>query len=603
MNNDKSFVERSEQLLRTYARHAWHPLETIWGRYRCFDGLFLALFAAGDVEGGRRLLAETLDMVDKNIGDELSGRGDKWHLGDFALHAVWRGFRTYPAETGDDLAARIRERLLTYPYHPGGMSENHNLLQHALRCLAGHAFPGDRFRDGRNGAGHHAESTDLIQSWCKEWLDSGSSEWGADIYDNVNLLSLCNLFDYAPSGDLRAVVRSVLDALATESALNAFDGATAGAARRGYACYRMSTRNSPSRPLHYLWFGSGRVDFDVPWFVGGVLVAAHSGYRPPAETLALARHPGPLRSADWNRRPFYQPGVDIAETFRVTTRLPGAQLSGTVIPASPSRYTDFTWVACLGEDAVVFANHPRPTHPGHKSDASGEARALLEGYRRGTFPARERPHWVPGNYPPGWDGERRPGYWQGHGCAPACWMQGSIALNLFHIDPAETCPWFHVFLPSAAFDEVVRRGPWLFARRGKGLLRLWASTPLEAVGEGTWAGVEWRSETTSGALFVEIGSLGDSPAEWNTWVDDADSRAPRFDPATPAVSVVDDCERVRLDRSAAFADSRLPPRRRRWIHGGDAKAPPGGPSHSLENSGPSPRAGEIRNPGPPPRKS
>jgi len=552
----------STLLLKKYAAHAWRNDTTIWGPHRCFDGLFLALLATGDQVGGNQLLRETLDLIDRNIEDELSGRGDKWHLADFAIHAVWRGYQHFGSIIESNLLKRIGERVVTYPYHAGGMSENHNLLQHAMRHLAGAEFLEAVFNDGATGSKHVQQTGRLIRDWCRTWLDQGSEEWGADLYENVNLLSLLNLLDYAPDSEIRQSARDVLDLMAREIALNAHAGATSGAARRGYGCYRLNARLSPSRPLHWLWLNSGKPDFDVPWFIGGVLVAALSDYRPPEDTVALAKSPGPLLSSDWNTRPFYQPDVDIPETFRVTTRLPGVQLSGTIIPASPSRYTDFTWIACLDEEAIVLANHPRLARPGHATADPGTGNAKAP-----DLPENEpSPYWLPGNKPPGTPGDYRPGTWQGHGCAPACWMRETVLLNLFDIDPEDPNPWFHLFLPIKAFDEVMQEAHWLFARRGSGLIRIWASTPLERIRSGPWADAEWRCLAPRGALVVEIGSTALEGMNWDLWRSSAADRDPRFDPDSPSVSINHDNERVTLDRQAIFPESQLPPRNRSHIH-------------------------------------
>jgi len=568
MNAIMHHAMRAEVLMRRYVRHARGRDMTIWGPHRCFDGLFLPLFATGDREGGNRLLEETLDMIERNLDDERSGRGDKWHLGDFAIHAVWRAYRSFGEQITGPLRERIARQVITYPFHSGGMSENHNLLQYAMAYLAGHAFPEATFHDRKPGRHHREQARQRIIAWTEMYLEHGSEEWGADLYENVNLLSLCNLFDYSPDREVRDASRRVLDLMSREIALNAHAGATSGAARRGYACYRVCARLSPSRPLHWLWFASAEEDMDVPWFCGGVLVAALSGYQPPPETVALAQTAGPLLSTDWNTRAFWQDYVEIAESFRVTTRLPGVQLSGTIIPASASRYTDFTWVASFDEDAVVMANHPHlqpPAHSGAGSDAPW--RDILRSYEDGTSTAAPSAHpfWVVGNMPPGTVGDLRPGFWQGHGSAPACWMRGNILLNLFDIHATEPIQWFHLFLPMRSFDEVTQEGHWLFARRGAGWLRIWASHPLEPVTMGTWAHVEWRCPTPRGALFVEIASADVEPLDWEQWKRAAQARDPRFTSDPPAVSVIDNNERILLDRYARFDDALLPPRKRSHV--------------------------------------
>ncbi|MCC5849311.1 MAG: hypothetical protein JJU29_14590 [Verrucomicrobia bacterium] len=520
--------------------------------------MFLPFLATGDVEDGLALLRETLDMIDRNLADELSGRGDQWHLADFAIHAVWRALRTFPDQIPDSIRERIKQRLLSYNFHDGGLTENHDLLHHAMRHLTALAFPKESLFDGRSAETHLLETRSRILAWCEVWLEQGSEEWGADIYENVNLLSLLNLHDFASDAEIKDRVRAALDLLAREMALNAFAGASTGAARRGYGCYRICARNSPSRPLHALWFHNENPDFAVPWFVGGVLVAALSPYRPPADIVALAQA-NPLRSSDYNTRPYPQPDVEVRETFRVTTRLPGVQLSGTIIPATPSRYTDFTWLAVFDEDAVVLATHPATIPPTHHLPDHPTPKDLLQGYEEGRFQPSGRPGWVPGNMPPGEPGDYRPGFWQGHGHAPACWMRDRCLLNLFNIPETDPCPWFHLHLPVQAFDEVLQTENWLFARRGQGRLRIWSSKPLIPCQQGTWSGIEWRCHDPKGGLFVEIGS-GD---DWNDWMDQAPKRCPGM--GQDSIHFQGENQVITLHRNADFPRELLPERARSRI--------------------------------------
>jgi hypothetical protein len=139
-------------------------------------------------------------------------------------------------------------------------------------------------------------------------------------------------------------------------------------------------------------------------------------------------------------------------------------------------------------------------------------------------------------------------------------MQGTILLNLFDIDPEEENQFFHLFLPAKAFDEVIRDGHWLFARRGFGLLRIWSSTPLKRVEKGTWAHAEWRSLTPRGALVVEIGSTHLGLETWTSWIESAKYLDPSFDTNLPVVSVYHDNHRIRLDQKIAISENLLPPR-------------------------------------------
>lgn len=530
---------------------------TMWGPFRCVDGLHLVLFAQGKHEAACALFAETLALIEESIRKESSGEGDQWHLGDFALHTVWRAVETF----ADRIPAGLRERasrLFTgYLYHFGGLTENHDLLHHAIRFLTGERCPDAVFRDGRPGAVHRDEARHAIRAWVRDYLERGSHEWGAGLYENVNLLSLCNLLDSAGDAEVRSDAKRVLDFLAREIALQAMAGATAGAARRDYGCYRLSTRYSPSRALHWLWFDAPPPE--PPYdFVGGVLVAALSDYRPPPETVALARCPGPLRSSDWNTRPFPFADCDIPESFRVTTRLPGAQLSGTIIPAGPSRYTDFTWTAVLGEDAVVFANHPVPCTMAPPLKVHPDLHALFTAYETGAVPEDAHPGWVPGNMPPGMPGDMRPGFWQGHGTAPACWMRNQTLLSLFHLPENTPVSWIHIYLPVAAFDEVRTEGNWIFARKGLGRLRIWTSSPAVLTRKGVWAEKEWRVHGRKTGLAVQI----ESDTDWEAWCTPRMADRPEWDPSIPAIGHHESGDAVTLPPEASFPEHLLPPRKR-----------------------------------------
>lgn len=546
-------MTNAKRLFRHTLRHSNPSRHTLWGPFQAFDGHHLAAFALEDSSLGITLLNPCLDLIEQSLLRERSGLGDKWHLGDFALHTVLRALHTFPRLLPAALRERIRKTAIQYEYHDGGMSENHDLLHHAMRHLAGEAFPREPFCDGRSGAIHAGEATGRILDWTRRYLEQGSSEWGAGLYENVNLLSLCNLFDFSSRRDIRSAAGDVLDRLARESALNAMAGATAGAARREYGCYRVDLEHSPSRALHALWFGSPLPGHPLD-FIGGVLVAALSAYRPSTETIRLAHCPGPLLSSNWITRPFYQPDVNIPESFRVTTRQPGVQLSGTVIPASPSRYTDITWTAVLDPQAVVFANHPFPASPSHAGAENIAFDTLLRRYEAGDVEPDRHPAWVPGNMPPGMPGDLRPGFWQGHGTAPACWMRDRTLLCLWPIPDGHPVPWIHLHLPVHAFDRVEQKGAWIFARKGPGRLRIWTSSPARTVNTGVWKDIEWRVDGPAVGLAVQI----DSGADWREWTQP--SLTPRWDAAKPALTISIGEENVVLTPAARFPDRLLPPR-------------------------------------------
>lgn len=550
-------IAMKTDLFRLFSRRQDCEQTTIWGRFRAFDGIHLALFALDENAKGAELFTETLDLIETSLHRELTGEGDQWHLGDFALHTVWRAMESFPDQIPADLRKRAEKILTGYVYHCGGMSENHDLLHASMRLLVAERFPEAKFRDGRHVKDHRPEARDAVLEWFQVYLNQGSHEWGSSVYETVNLLSFCNFFDGAGDREVRREAGKALDFLAREMAFQAMAGATAGAARRDYGCYRLSTQLNPSRPVHSLWFGTP-LPAEPTDFAGGTLVAALSEYRPSAETVALARSPGPLCSSDWNTCPYWMPGVEVPESFRVTTRLPGVQLSGTVIPASPSRYTDWTWTAVFDETAVIFANHPAPAAGTHQGAERMDVADLLNEYERPHPPHKGFGGHVPGNMPPGMPGDLRPGFWQGHGAAPACWMKGRHLLCLFSLPEDAALPWIHFYFPVKEFDDVRTAGHWIFARKGEGRIRIWTSTPAVPVRKGVWADQEWRCHGRRTAMAIEIHS-GTGGSDWRS----PDSGPqPVWDPETPSVSWSCCGETVTLTPEGASPESVLPPRQR-----------------------------------------
>jgi hypothetical protein len=116
------------------------------------------------------------------------------------------------------------------------------------------------------------------------------------------------------------------------------------------------------------------------------------------------------------------------------------------------------WQATFDEDALVFTTHP-------------------------MNPVQPPSEWV------GRD-EGSPGYWTGTASMPRSAQHENVAIHVYSPLYADGGllgffdwePLTHAYVPRDQFDEVVRRGKWLFARKGKGYLALWS-----------WRATEWQA--------------------------------------------------------------------------------------------------------------
>lgn len=217
-----AFAKRASTWLRFVVENRDNPMQTVWGKYRDFDGYALACLTQNRDEDARRLMMETLDMIDQNFADERKPNGDKWHLADFAMEPLLRAYFGYrPTHfPNDPVWQRVEKTAQNFLFHYGDLSENHNLLHLSLRYLTAQTWPNATFNDGRNGKAHLLEAEAQIRAWMNDWVRRGSTEWGADIYYNINLLALLNLYDFAREPGMKIAAQGMLDLFALDEALD-----------------------------------------------------------------------------------------------------------------------------------------------------------------------------------------------------------------------------------------------------------------------------------------------------------------------------------------------------------------------------------------------
>jgi hypothetical protein len=509
-----AFKSRAGEFLRYVAQHRDNPHKTTWGGYGNFDVYGLALLAmdGGDAEA-RRFLNATLDMIDRNFADERANPGNKWHLADFAIHPLLRAYFQYrPTHfPNDPVWTRLENTAQEFLFHYGDLSENHNFLHVTLRYLVGQKWPDATFADGRKGSVHVPEARAGILSWMRSWVTRGSAEWGSDIYYNVNLLALLNLRDFATEPEIQHTAEGVLDVLALDEALDSFAGSTVGAARRSYSVYRMDVRQSPARPLHYLWFNPRGVKepFNLN-FIGGVIMAATSDYLPPAPIRWIANQREPAENRATHLVGLWA-GSTVDHLAKHTLRMPEVMQSTMNSPGGGDRYTEHVWQVTMGEEALVFSNHPTLKslrHPEQNTKSMEEALAVFARPR----PAQPTPgqpwYWTYTNVPPGHEGDVRPGYWQGSTVGPRTFGTGSLSFLVYNIPEDNPLPWAHIYLPCRAFAEVRQEREWIFLRRGNGYAALWLPGGYTPTTEGVWADTELKLKEPRCAVLSFIGNAG-----------------------------------------------------------------------------------------------
>jgi hypothetical protein len=413
-------------------------------------------------------------------------------------------------------------------------TENHQIIYHMNQLLAGQLFPDRVFSvSGRTGREHVAYALPRVRRWMDWRVRFGFSEWLSNGYFNHDLMALTNLRDFAAQPDIRIRAEMLIDVLLFEIALHTHRGVFGSTHGRTYARMIKGGRGEHTTTLTKLLFGMGM--FFEPDNMGALALAT-SSYRcpPPVEAVAadlgrtiLCRERHSLNVEDaaryglsydkeedvvlyWSVQEYLNPLVldasekiskihhvrnfekyddwrklyqkQVAEHGRIvdpwlckqalgevhiqTQRAPSYMLS-CAQDYRPGRggYQQHIWQATLGLDAVVFTNHPG------SADEGG-----------------------------------RPDFWAGNNVLPRAAQHRNVLVCIHHVPADNPLPFSHAYFPRAAFDEVVERAQWTFARKGDGYLALYSQNPAHWRTDAAGNSVEWRAAAADNIWICEMGA-------------------------------------------------------------------------------------------------
>jgi hypothetical protein len=463
---------------------------------------------------------------------------------DFAVGGLLRILYKYHDNPGisPDLIADIEACLLRFKYwwdEPAGdnkrcyHTENHQIIFHSDELLAGQLFMDRTFEnDGKDGRYHIDHALHFVTRWFDFRARFGFSEWLSNCYFEEDLLALVNLYDFAQDVEVCRQAGLLIDVILFEMALHTYRGVFGCTHGRSYPPFTKGGRREPSASTAKLMFGMGL--FNSPHGLGTIPLAT-SDYRCPALIAAIAgdlrepllfkeRHSIDIADAPnyglsfddmedghlfWSIQDYIHPSIyDLAQQTRAerqimlyedyetrydklfswqmeesgkidpvidchamtevhiqTYRTPEYLLSCAqdYRPGKPG-YQQHTWQATLGIDAVVFTNHP------------------------GTA-----------------DETSRPNFWAGNGVMPRAAQHRNVLLCIYHAPLDDAFPFSHAYLPRAAFDEVLERDNWVFARKDDGYLALYSQHPVCWLADQDGAIVEARAEAPDNIWLIEMG--------------------------------------------------------------------------------------------------
>ncbi|WP_162416085.1 hypothetical protein [Cyclobacterium roseum] len=181
------------------------------------------------------------------------------------------GYRVYaPLSTPHDLVGEPGE-LLGGNKQDGG-TENHKIMWRSAASVYAHHFPDDALISGQSVERVDSLVHGYFVDFLKRLLKTGNGEYDSEIYYPHSLEALLNIYDFSKTTEMRAVARAILDYYLITLAVKTYDGALAGAQKRGPS--QMNQGGELSSMFH-LWFGSRPLDSTAP-----SLHQLTSSYRP-----------------------------------------------------------------------------------------------------------------------------------------------------------------------------------------------------------------------------------------------------------------------------------------------------------------------------------
>jgi hypothetical protein len=523
--------------------------------YKKAPYLELVRLAAGDAPH-LGILAAALDFVD--------ARRD---CADFVIHAVLRWlyqFGDHPA-LPVELTARARRTVLDFKYwpdEPGSDSmctwtENHQILFAAAAHLAGQLYPDDTFTNsGRSGREQMARHRPRLQRWLDLRFRTGFSEWLSEVYYDEDQTALLSLVDFCADDEIATRAAMVLDLTLLDMALNSHRGVLGCTHGRSYAWSKRDARQAAASDVLKLLFGCGvfglvecmaapcfalspryrmpevlfgiandrtragmtnrqrmgiRIDEAERWGLrldnveDGMVLLSLEAYTHPRSIALFVRM---LDELGWWKNDFFSPfrrgrpvlrslqrlGLlpavarllrrDITRNLReqvdvITYRTPDYLLSSAVdYRKGYGGDQQHIWQASLGGNAVCFTTHPAKRH------------------------------------------DPSPSYWTGSGNLPRVAQIENVLIAIYNISAlpgvyvTHRLHFTHAWLPRHAFDEVVERDGWIFARHAEGYLALRPQHAYRWQDSGDDAGAEILVDGKQVVWLCELGRAAvDGPFE------------------------------------------------------------------------------------------
>ncbi len=420
-------------------------------------------------------------------------------------------------------------------------TENHQGLYHSCELLAGLLFPDARFaHSGMTGREHRGKARDLLEHWLRWREQFGWCEWLSNTYYCEDVITLCNLLDFAADADLRRRASGLLDGLLLEVAMHSFRGVMGCPHGRTYAPNILDTAHDSISAICRLISGMGHFRaLRCP----GAIALCTSSYRLPRAIEAVARevesemeilqrsgvrvedapaHGLRYDSEDDNR---FFAGLQAMYHPRIVATSQAVQERCGFYWDDPDfagyrrllEEQDGNWVA-TGFDRYYLAEANVRTWK-----TSSYALSSVQDFRPGGHGFQEH-LWqatldertvVFTNCPRSDDMESGvPTMWASNGVLPRIGQVQNVLIAHHRVPAGHWFAGSHAYVPREQFDEWRLEGCWLLARKRDAFLALWSAhgARWEEVRREGWTGWDLRADAPDNPWVCELGHSGRWPS-------------------------------------------------------------------------------------------
>lgn len=191
-----------------------------------------------------------------------------------------------------------------------GGTENHKTMWRTSGLLYAQLFPENSLISGYSREETESQISFFLKDYLKRMLTTGNGEYDSQIYYPHSIEAYLNLYDFSPDPETRELAKLTLDYYLATYGLKVYDGAIAGAQKRGNQSVNYA---SEMRKHLYAWFGVSHGEEKAEDLYSSIHQIT-SSYRPNEVIWNLVHKNMELPFEAQIARPFYH--MDVPNQFQ-----------------------------------------------------------------------------------------------------------------------------------------------------------------------------------------------------------------------------------------------------------------------------------------------